>query len=170
MIRPRACRAAANASCSSIGVRAGSVRQTGSPVSPPPSSAYVSGSSGPLDTAVETLLAGQGVCRDYAHLVVAMCRALDMPARCVSVYAPGLWPMDFHAVAEVHVDGRWQVVDATYLAPRQSLVRIATGRDATDTAFLTTIAGDMQLLDVVVRASVDGELPRDSYADAVTLN
>jgi hypothetical protein len=49
-------------------------------------------------------------------------------------------------------------------------VRIATGRDATDTAFLTTIAGDMQLLDVVVRASVDGELPRDSYADAVTLN
>jgi transglutaminase-like putative cysteine protease len=98
-----------------------------------------------------------------------MCRALDMPARCVSVYAPGLWPMDFHAVAEVHVDGRWQVVDATYLAPRQSLVRIATGRDATDTAFLTTIAGDMQLLDVVVRASVDGELPRDSYADVVTL-
>ena len=91
--------------------------------------AYVSGSSGPLDTAVETLLAGQGVCRDYAHLVVAMCRALGMPARCVSVYAPGLWPMDFHAVAEVHVDGRWQVVDATYLAPRQSLVRIATGRD-----------------------------------------
>jgi transglutaminase-like putative cysteine protease len=132
--------------------------------------AYVSGSSGPLDTAVETLLAGQGVCRDYAHLVVAMSRALAMPARCVSVYAPGLWPMDFHAVAEVHVDGRWQVVDATYLAPRQSLVRIATGRDATDTAFLTTIAGDLQLLDVVVRASVDGELPRDSYAETVLLH
>src|SRR5450631_22956 len=66
--------------------------------------AYVSGSSRSLDTAIETLLAGQGVCRDYAHLVVAMCRALEMPARCASVYAPGLWPMDFHAVAEVHVD------------------------------------------------------------------
>lgn len=132
--------------------------------------AYVSNSSGPLDTAVETLLAGQGVCRDYAHLVVAMCRALDMPARCASVYAPGLWPMDFHAVAEVYVDDQWSVVDATYLAPRQSLVRIATGRDAADTAFLTTISGDVQLLDVVVRASADGELPRDSLTESVLLH
>lgn len=131
--------------------------------------AYVSGSSGPLDTAIETLLAGQGVCRDYAHLVVAMCRALDMPARCASVYAPGLWPMDFHAVAEVHVDGRWQVVDATYLAPRQTLVRIATGRDATDTAFLTTVEGDVELLEVIVRASTDGLLPRDSFTEPVFL-
>jgi Transglutaminase-like superfamily len=131
--------------------------------------AYVSGSSGPLDTAVETLLAGQGVCRDYAHLVVAMCRALDMPARCASVYAPGLWPMDFHAVAEVHVDGQWNVVDATYLAPRQSLVRIATGRDSADTAFLTTVQGSVELLEVDVRASVDGELPRDSFSEPVVL-
>ena len=131
--------------------------------------AYVSGSSGPLDTAVETLLAGQGVCRDYAHLVVAMARALDMPARCASVYAPGLWPMDFHAVAEVFIDGKWNAFDATYLAPRQSLVRIATGRDAADTAFLTTIEGDVELLEVDVRASTDGELPRDSYAEPVFL-
>ena len=131
--------------------------------------AYVSGSSGPLDTAVETLLAGQGVCRDYAHLVAAMSRALDMPARCVSVYAPGLWPMDFHAVAEVFLEGQWNVVDATYLAPRQSLIRIATGRDAADTAFLTTIAGDVELLEVDVRASVDGELPRDSFSEPVVL-
>ncbi len=132
--------------------------------------AYVVGSSGPLDTAVETLLAGQGVCRDYAHLVVAMSRALDMPARCASVYAPGLLPMDFHAVAEVYVDGQWNAVDATYLAPRQSLVRIATGRDAADTAFLTTLDGEVELLDVVVKASVDGELPRDSYAENVSLD
>ncbi|HEY3924106.1 MAG TPA: transglutaminase family protein [Acidothermaceae bacterium] len=131
--------------------------------------AYVSGSSGPLDTAVETLLAGQGVCRDYAHLVVAMCRALDMPARCASVYAPGLWPMDFHAVAEVFIDGKWNVVDATYLAPRQSLVRIATGRDAADTSFLTTIDGDVELLEVDVRASTDGELPRDIPTEPVFL-
>lgn len=130
---------------------------------------YVAGSSGPLDTAIETLLAGQGVCRDYAHLVVAMSRALDMPARCASVYAPGLWPMDFHAVAEVFVEGRWNAVDATYLAPRQSLIRIATGRDAADTAFLTTIGGDVELLEVDVRASVDGELPRDSFTEPVFL-
>ena len=131
--------------------------------------AYVSGSSGPLDTAVETLLAGQGVCRDYAHLVVAMSRALDLPARCASVYAPGLWPMDFHAVAEVYVDGYWNVVDATYLAPRQSLVRIATGRDAADTAFITSVEGSVELLEVDVRASVDGELPRDPFTEPVVL-
>lgn len=131
--------------------------------------AYVVGSSGVLDTAVETLLAGQGVCRDYAHLMVAMARALDMPARFASVYAPGLFPMDFHAVAEIHVDGQWNAVDATYLAPRQSLVRIATGRDAADTAFLTTIEGEVEFLDVVVKANVDGELPRDSYTENVLL-
>jgi transglutaminase-like putative cysteine protease len=131
--------------------------------------AYVVGSSGPLDTAVETLLAGQGVCRDYAHLMVAMARALDMPARFASVYAPGLFPMDFHAVAEVWVGGRWNAIDATYLAPRQSLVRIATGRDAADTAFVTTLEGEVELLDVVVKASVDADLPRDTYTDVVTL-
>jgi len=131
--------------------------------------AYVVGSSGPLDTAVETLLAGQGVCRDYAHLVVAMSRALDMPARYASVYAPGLFPMDFHAVAEIHFDGRWNAIDATYLAPRQSLVRIATGRDAADTAFLTTLDGEVEFLDVVVKANVDGQLPLDSYTENVVL-
>jgi len=77
--------------------------------------------------------------------------------------------MDFHAVAEVFIEGRWNVVDATYLAPRQSLVRIATGRDAADTSFLTTIEGDVELLEVDVRASVDGELPRDSFAEPVFL-
>jgi len=69
----------------------------------------------------------------------------------------------------VHVDGQWQVVDATYLAPRQSLVRIATGRDAADTAFLTTLEGDVELLEVIVRASTDGLLPRDSLTEAVLL-
>jgi transglutaminase-like putative cysteine protease len=131
--------------------------------------AYVVGASGPLDTAVETLLAGQGVCRDYAHLLVAMCRALDMPARMASVYAPGLSPMDFHAVAEVYVDGVWQVFDATYLAPRQSLVRIATGRDAADTAFLDVIGGDIRLPELMVRAGTSGALPRDPTSGPVLL-
>ena len=65
---------------------------------------YVPGSSDPIDGAVDTLLAGAGVCRDYAHLVVAMLRAVNVPARVVSVYAPGLYPMDFHAVGEAFVD------------------------------------------------------------------
>ena len=78
---------------------------------------YVVGSSGPLDTAVDTLLAGEGVCRDFAHLTVALCRAQEIPARLVAVYAPGLSPMDFHAVVEARVEGRWQVLDPTRLRP-----------------------------------------------------
>ena len=76
---------------------------------------YVPGSSDPIDGAVDTLLAGAGVCRDFAHLVVALLRAVNVPARVVSVYAPGLYPMDFHAVAEAFVDGQWRVVDGTLL-------------------------------------------------------
>ena len=86
----------------------------------------------PPDGATETLLSGAGVCRDYAHLVIALLRALRVPARLAAVYAPGCDPMDFHAVAEAFVAGGWYVVDATALAPRSSLVRIGTGRDASD--------------------------------------
>lgn len=77
---------------------------------------YVSGSSKPIDGAVDTYLSRQGVCRDYAHLVIALLRGLNVPARLAAVYAPGLDPMDFHAVAEAYVDGAWWVVDATALA------------------------------------------------------
>jgi len=129
---------------------------------------YVPGSSKPTDGATETLLARQGVCRDYAHLVVALLRALDVPARLVAVYAPGLQPMDFHAVAEAHVEGEWQVVDATALAPRSSLLRIATGRDAADTAFLTTIGGAVTLTSLQVTAVVDA-LPADDMTALVRL-
>lgn len=123
---------------------------------------YVPGSSGPSDGAVDTFLAGQGVCRDYAHLVTALLRAAGVPARLVSVYAPGLSPMDFHAVVEAAVDGRWQVVDATGLAPRASLVRIATGRDAADTAFLTVHAGATEFSSLRVSCVAHPGLPLDA--------
>ena len=129
---------------------------------------YVPGASLPTDGAVRTLLARQGVCRDYAHLVVALLRARNIPARLVSVYAPGLDPMDFHAVAEAWLDGAWQVVDATTLAPRQTLVRIATGRDAADTAFLSVLSGRADLDDLMVTAVAD-ELPFDDITQLVTL-
>lgn len=122
---------------------------------------YVPGSSRVTDGAVGTLLARRGVCRDYAHLVIALLRGIDVPARMAAVYAPGLSPMDFHAVAEAFIEGTWQVVDATGLAPRQSLVRISTGRDAADIAFLTNHWADLRLLDLQVLAVVD-ELPVDS--------
>ncbi|MFV0458895.1 MAG: transglutaminase-like domain-containing protein [Actinomycetales bacterium] len=131
--------------------------------------AYVSGSSRPIDGAVDTLLARQGVCRDYAHLVVALLRALGVPARLVSVYAPGLFPMDFHAVAEAVVDGRWQVLDATCLAPRSTMLRIATGRDAADTAFMTVNSGRVDLLSVAVTAVAEPGLPDDNPHELAVL-
>lgn len=130
--------------------------------------AYVPGSSLPTDGAVRTLLARRGVCRDYAHLVVALLRALDVPARLAAVYAPGLDPMDFHAVAEAWVGGAWRVVDATTLAPRSSLLRIATGRDASDTAFLSVHHGAATLREMTVSAVVD-ELPADDVRTLVSI-
>ncbi len=130
---------------------------------------YVPGSSDPIDGAADTLLAGAGVCRDYVHLVVALLRAVNVPARMVAVYAPGCDPMDFHAVAEAYVDGHWRVVDATLLAPRQTLVRISTGRDAADTAFLDNHNGSITLNSMWVRAIVDGYLPHDSVEELVSI-
>ena len=130
---------------------------------------YVSGSSDPIDGSVDTYLLGQGVCRDYAHLVVAFLRARNVPARLVAVYAPGLSPMDFHAVAEAYVDGIWRVVDGTLLAPRSSLLRIATGRDAADTAFLDNFGGALTFNAATVTATVGGQLPGDDPRTLVTL-
>ncbi len=131
---------------------------------------YVPGSSDPIDGAADTVLAGEGVCRDYAHLVVALLRAVTVPARLVAVYAPGCDPMDFHAVAEAYVEGAWRVVDATCLAPRQSMVRIATGRDAADTACLDNHKGAITLNNMEVTAVVDGPFPHDSVENLVSLS
>lgn len=131
--------------------------------------AYVLGMSGPTTTALETLAANAGACRDFAHLTIALCRARGIPARLAAVYAPGLTPMDFHAVVEARVDGTWRVLDPTRLAPRSSLVRIATGRDAADTAFATTLAGDAELLTFDATATTDGDLPPDDHAEVIEL-
>jgi transglutaminase-like putative cysteine protease len=130
---------------------------------------YVPGSSGVHDSAEDTLLTGQGTCRDFAHLGVALCRATGIPARFVSVYAPGLLPMDFHAVFEAFENGRWYVYDSTGLAPRQSLVRIVTGRDAADAAFAATISGSADLVDMEVSATVGSSLPADTFSRTVEL-
>jgi len=88
-------------------------------------------------TAIDTLVARQGVCRDYSHLLIAMLRAADIPARMVGAYAWALEPEDFHAVVEVWLDGGWRLVDPTGLAPEEGIARIGVGRDATDISFLT---------------------------------
>ena len=130
---------------------------------------YAPGSSEPVDGALETYLGRRGVCRDTAHLVITFLRSLGVPARLVSVYAPGLAPMDFHAVVEACVQGRWVVVDATGLAPRGSMLRVATGRDAADTAFLTVLSGRADFLDLTVSAATEGPLPADDGRTPIRL-
>ncbi|MCT9870312.1 transglutaminase-like domain-containing protein [Paenarthrobacter aurescens] len=130
---------------------------------------YVSGSSRGTDGAVETLLHRKGVCRDFAHLAIALLRSKDVPARLAAVYAPGLSPMDFHAVAEAYIDGAWHVIDPTGLAPRESMLRITAGRDSSDTAFLSTVGGSLSLKTLKVSASVNGELPVEDYRELVSL-
>lgn len=130
---------------------------------------YVPGSSRFTDGSVETFLAGAGVCRDYAHLTTSLLRGLDVPARLVAVYAPGLSPMDFHAVTEAWVDGRWYVIDGTRLAPRSALLRISTGRDAADTAFLSSYGAGILMGPQTVTATIEGELPTDDPTEPVQM-
>jgi transglutaminase-like putative cysteine protease len=100
--------------------------------------AYRVGTSSPATTARDVLANRAGICRDFAHLAIALCRALNIPARFVTGYTryedP---PQDFHAVFEVYLGGRWRLFDPTELAPIDSIVRIGTGRDAADVAFAT---------------------------------
>jgi transglutaminase-like putative cysteine protease len=99
---------------------------------------YVPASSNPDTTVVDTFSTMEGVCRDYAHLVCALARAADIPARYASVYGPGVDPQDFHAVAQVWLEGGWHIVDATGMGSASDLVLIAVGRDAYDIAFMET--------------------------------
>ncbi len=99
---------------------------------------YRVGSSQATTTARDVFVQRAGVCRDFAHLGVTFCRALNIPARLVVGYAnfdeP---PPDFHAVFEAWIGGRWVMFDATRMSPIDELVRVATGRDAKDVAFAT---------------------------------
>jgi len=98
---------------------------------------YVPGASDESTTAVDTFLERKGICRDYAHAMIALARASQIPARIASVYAPDVDPPDFHAVAEVWLGGAWHLVDATGMATPGSMARIGVGRDAADISFMT---------------------------------
>lgn len=98
---------------------------------------YVPGVSNAETTALETFVRREGVCRDYAHVLITLARASAIPARIASVYALGVTPQDFHAVAEVFVGGEWHLVDATGMATEAAMAKIGIGRDAADVSFLT---------------------------------
>lgn len=99
---------------------------------------YEPGVSDTETTAARTFIDRAGVCRDFTHLGITLCRASGIPARAVSAYAHQLTPPDFHAIFEVWLSNGWWLVDPTGLAPVEGLVRIACGRDAADIAFLTS--------------------------------
>ncbi len=112
---------------------------------------YTPGSTNGLTTASDVLLMRTGVCRDYAHLAISLCRGIGIPARYVSGYAVDLNPPDYHGFMEAFLDGKWFLFDPTKLAPLTGLVRIGTGRDAADVAF-ATINGDAVLTEKSVWA------------------
>jgi transglutaminase-like putative cysteine protease len=95
---------------------------------------YLRGSTTWMTSAYDTVTQRTGVCRDFSHLAIALCRALNIPARYFSGYAYELDPPDFHACFECLIGGNWTVFDATRLAHLNGLVRIGTGRDAADAA------------------------------------
>lgn len=104
---------------------------------------YAPGSSDSRTTALDSFVERRGVCRDYAHSLIAMARAAAIPARFVSGYAPDVKPQDFHAIAEVFLaapdgqGGAWHLIDATGMAQASEIAKIAVGRDAADCSFLT---------------------------------
>ncbi|TFZ01888.1 transglutaminase-like domain-containing protein [Ramlibacter humi] len=121
---------------------------------------YRPGSTGPTSTAHDVLSQRAGVCRDFAHVGITLCRSLNIPARLVAGY---VWfdepPQDFHAVFEAWLDGYWVMFDATGMAPVDRLVRIGTGRDAKDVAF-STIFGNVAMTNKQVHVlEHDARLP-----------
>jgi transglutaminase-like putative cysteine protease len=117
---------------------------------------YEYGTSDAVTSAVDTLYSRTGVCRDFAHLGIALCRSLDIPARMVVGYLHGLDPMDQHAWFEAYVGGRWYTFDATQHEPRGNRVTIAYGRDAADVAFVTQFGPvELEEMSVFVREAAD---------------
>ena len=126
---------------------------------------YLPGSSNSLTTAQDIFIQRMGVCRDFAHLGIAFCRALNIPARLVVGYVnfedP---PQDFHALFEAWLGNQWVLFDATRLAPTERLVRVGTGRDAKDVAF-ATIFGGVQMVRKELRV-LEGDTPAGGLREA----
>lgn len=125
----------------------------------------------PSKTACDGLREGRGVCRDFAHLVIAFCRALNIPARYVSGYlgdigVPPAGPGDFSAWCEVFLGGRWHTFDARHNIPRIGRVLMVRGRDAADVPMITSF-GNTKLTDFTVWTDEVTEADADSPRDAL---
>lgn len=111
---------------------------------------YTSGATNSSTSAYDTLTERVGVCRDFAHLGIALCRALSIPARYFTGYAYNLNPPDFHACFEAFIGGEWIFFDPTKLVPVNGLVKIANGRDAADAA-VASIYGNVACTSMTVK-------------------
>jgi transglutaminase-like putative cysteine protease len=118
---------------------------------------YLRGSTDSMTSAFDTVTQRTGVCRDFAHLGIALCRALNIPARYFAGYAYQLDPPDFHACFECFIAGNWVVFDATRLAPLNGLVRVGTGRDAADAAVASMFGSVTAKHHEVTCALADGQ-------------
>lgn len=96
---------------------------------------YLKGTTDTATSAFDTATEREGVCRDFAHLGIAFCRALGIPARFCSTYSCKLYPQDFHAFFEAFLGDKWYIFDPTRLAPQTGFIKIANGRDAADSSF-----------------------------------
>lgn len=109
---------------------------------------YESGSTDSMSSAKDVLIGRAGVCRDFAHLAIAICRALEIPARFVFGYMPFYKAIpDFHAIFEVYIGEQWVLFDATNMGPIDEFVRVGTGLDAKDVPFLSFF-GQAELLNI----------------------
>jgi len=129
---------------------------------------YLSGSTNAQTSAYDTVTQQQGVCRDFAHLGIALCRALTVPARYFTGYAYQLKPADFHACFEAYLGNEWVLFDATGLVPLNGLIKIASGRDAADTA-IANIFGNVTFTSMLVSCELAEESFTPFYYDPTQL-
>ncbi len=124
---------------------------------------YLSGSTNSSTSAYDTITERSGVCRDFAHLGIALCRALSIPARYFTGYAFKLNPPDFHACFEAYIGGEWIFFDPTRLVPINGLVKIANGRDAADAAVASIFGNTICTLMNVQCESIDPSFQPYNY-------
>ncbi|MEQ1592537.1 MAG: transglutaminase family protein [Thiobacillaceae bacterium] len=120
---------------------------------------FLSGSTNSSTSATDTIIERAGVCRDFAHLTIALCRASNIPARFATGIDYGadpiLGPTDFHAYVEVFLTDRWYLIDSTGISPPMGLIRLGTGRDAADVSFATVFGSVRSGAPIISITAVD---------------
>ena len=132
--------------------------------------AFASNTSNGTTSAIDTLIDQVGVCRDFTHLMIALCRALNIPARIATGtdYGadPALGPPDFHAYVEVYLGDRWFIFDASGTGIPMGFIRLGTGRDAADVAFATIFGAVTGQAPIIITRAIEGpglEVPHHTH-------